>query len=163
MISLQLTEQSGHFSRLGSPAHSAGDLSLPCRRGLRRAIHFFLLPIHFCGSQLASWLFPLACYWLFQYNDDREAIASSQLRTESFELGPLITPVVLKKMTVSSPDQRAMYDWAWSGNSQANTSPWWQWNRKREGAEMAGVELFSVFLSPLFHVSQLSLLYISRT
>ena len=30
------------FIRLGSPAHSAGDLSLPCRRVWRRAIHFFL-------------------------------------------------------------------------------------------------------------------------
>ena len=30
---------------------------------------------------------------------------SSQLRTESFELGLLITPLVLKKLTAASPDQ----------------------------------------------------------
>ena len=35
------------------------------------------------------------------------------------ELRPLITPIVLKKITAASPDQRAIYDWAWSGNSQA--------------------------------------------
>jgi hypothetical protein len=51
--------------------------------------------------------FPLACYWLVKHNDDK---ASSQLRTESFELGPLITPLVLKKMTAASPDQGAIYD-----------------------------------------------------
>jgi hypothetical protein len=38
---------------------------------------------------------------------------------QSFELGPLITPLVVKKMTAASPDQRAVYDGAWSGNSQA--------------------------------------------
>jgi hypothetical protein len=44
--------------------HSAGDLSSPCRRVWRRAIHFFLFSIHFCGSQSPSWLFPLERYWL---------------------------------------------------------------------------------------------------
>jgi hypothetical protein len=51
------------IGRPGRPAHSAGDLSLPCRRVLRRAIHFFPVSIRFCGRQSPSWLFPLACYW----------------------------------------------------------------------------------------------------
>ena len=38
---------------------------------------------------------------------------------QSFELDLLITPLVLKKITAASPDQRAIYNWAWSGNSQA--------------------------------------------
>ena len=82
--------------RLGSPAHSAGDLSSPCTRVWRRAIHLFLLLIRFCGSQSPSRLLPLA---------RREATASSQSRTESVEMGPLITPLVLKKMTAAFPDQ----------------------------------------------------------
>ena len=41
----------------------------------------------------------------------------------SYELGPLITPFVLKKMTAASPDQRAIYDWSWSGNSQTMERP----------------------------------------
>ena len=102
-----------------APPILLGDLSSPCRRVWRRAIHFLLVAIRFCGSQPLSWLLPLACYWLVWHNDDREATSSSQLRTESFELGPLITPFVLKKMT-ASPDQRAIYDRAWSGNSQAS-------------------------------------------
>uniref|UniRef100_A0A8C5FUG7 BR serine/threonine kinase 2b n=1 Tax=Gadus morhua TaxID=8049 RepID=A0A8C5FUG7_GADMO len=40
------------------PAPSAGDLSSPCRRVWRIAIHFFLPPIRFCGGQSNSWLFP---------------------------------------------------------------------------------------------------------
>ena len=31
---------------------------------------------------------------------------------------------VLEKMTAASPDQRAIYDWAWSGNSQARVLQW---------------------------------------
>ena len=37
------------------------EIALPVWRG---AIHFFLLPIRFYGSQSPSWLFPLAHYWL---------------------------------------------------------------------------------------------------
>uniref|UniRef100_A0A8C5F7D9 TNF receptor-associated factor n=1 Tax=Gadus morhua TaxID=8049 RepID=A0A8C5F7D9_GADMO len=44
--------------RLGGPAHSAGDLSSPCRRVWRRAIRFFLVSVCICGSQSPSWLFP---------------------------------------------------------------------------------------------------------
>ena len=33
-----------------------------------------------------------------------------------------ITPLVLKKKKAASPDQRAIHDWAWSGNYQANTN-----------------------------------------
>ena len=36
-----------------------------CSRVWRGAINFFLLLIHFCGSQSPSWLFPLARYWQF--------------------------------------------------------------------------------------------------
>jgi hypothetical protein len=53
-----------NIGRLGRPAPSACDLSSPCTRVWRRAIHFFLLPIRFCGSQSPSWLFPFARYWL---------------------------------------------------------------------------------------------------
>ena len=41
-------------------------------------------------------------------NYDRKETASSQLRTESVELGLLITPLGLMKMT--SPDQREIYE-----------------------------------------------------
>ena len=34
-------------ARLGSPAHSAGNLSSPCTRVWRTAISFFLIPIRF--------------------------------------------------------------------------------------------------------------------
>ena len=47
--------------RLGSPVNSAGDLSWPCRRVLRRAINFFLVSICFLRARR---LFPLARYWL---------------------------------------------------------------------------------------------------
>ena len=53
-----------HLTRLGSPAHSAIDLSSPCRRVRRRAIHLFLVSIPFCRGQLQSWVSPLARYWL---------------------------------------------------------------------------------------------------
>ena len=52
------------YASLGRPAHSAYDLSSLCTRVWRRAIHFFLLQIRFCGSQSPSWLFPLARHWL---------------------------------------------------------------------------------------------------
>ena len=91
------------------PARSAGDLNSPCRMVWRRAIHFFLLLICFCGSQSPSWLLPLAHYWLVQHNDDRSATASSQLCTQSVELGTLIIPLVQQKMTAASLDQRAIY------------------------------------------------------
>jgi hypothetical protein len=55
-------------------------------------------------------LFPLARYWLVQHNDDRKVMASSQLRTETVEVGLLIMSLVLKKMTAASPDQHANYD-----------------------------------------------------
>ena len=38
-------------------ARSASDLHSPCNRVWRGAIHFFLLPIRFCGSQSPSWLY----------------------------------------------------------------------------------------------------------
>ena len=34
------------------------------RRVWRRAIHFLLVSIRFCGSPSPSWLFPLVRYWL---------------------------------------------------------------------------------------------------
>ena len=101
-------------TRLGSPAHSAGGLSSPCRRFWRRAIHFFLVSLCFCGSQSpigSRWLFPLARYWLVQHNDDRVATESSQSRTIIWT-----RPI--------DPASCAIHDWAWSGNSQAMTVPY---------------------------------------
>ena len=66
-----------------------------------------------------SWFFPLARLCLVWHNDDRKATANC---VQSVELGPWITPLVLKEITTASPDQRAIYDWAWSGNSQASHS-----------------------------------------
>ena len=53
--------------RLGSPALSSSELSSLCRRVWRRAIHFFLLLICFCGSQSQAGFYcetSLARYWL---------------------------------------------------------------------------------------------------
>ena len=89
---------------LGCPAHSPGNLSSPCTRVLRRAIHFFLLPKRFLREPITMLAFPLGA--LLADDDDREATASSQSCTESVELGPLITPLVPKKMTAACNPSR---------------------------------------------------------
>ena len=54
--------------------------------------------------------FPLwrAIGWCNTMTTETRRQAAGCVHTESFELGPLITPLVLKKMTAASPDQRAI-------------------------------------------------------
>ena len=44
--------------RLGTPSPFCQRFQSPCIRVWRRATHFFLLPIRFCGSLSPGWLFP---------------------------------------------------------------------------------------------------------
>ena len=98
---------------LGSPAHSAVDLSSPCRRVWRRAILikiYFEFQSVFAGANhqagFSSWR---AIGW-FNTMTTGKRRQSSQLCTESIQLGPLITPLVLTKKTAASLDQRTIYD-----------------------------------------------------
>ena len=105
--------------RLGSPAHSAGDFSSPCTRVWRRAIHFFLLSIRFCRSQSQAGFSPWhAISWFNTMTTGKRRQAANHV--QSVEIGQLITPFVLRKMTAASPDQRSIYDWVWSCNSHTS-------------------------------------------
>ena len=74
----------GH-PRLGTPSPLCRRCNSPCSKFWRGAIHFFLLLI-LMWEPITKLAFPPARYWLSSHNDNREATASSQLRTESFEL-----------------------------------------------------------------------------
>ena len=41
----------------------------------------------------------------------------------NYTCGSCLLKKMLKKMSAASPGQRAIYDWAWSGNSQASINP----------------------------------------
>ena len=105
-------------SRMGSPAHSAGDLSSPYTRVWRKAIHFFLLPKRFCESQSPSWLFPLARYWFNTMTTAKRRQAANRVQSQLnyVSWSRLLCWRKLRQLP-QSPEQRAIYDWAWSGNS----------------------------------------------
>ena len=106
------------YTRLRSPAHSAADLSLPCRRVWRRAIHFFLVSFYFCGVQITKLAFPPGALLVGLTQCDREAMASSQLRTVNLT-PPVDHALCWRKLQQLLETNGAIYDWAWSGNRQA--------------------------------------------
>ena len=94
-----------------SPFYRRYEFALQRRRAILSASDTLLRePITKLAFPPGALLAGLTQWW--QGSDGRQPIVYR------FIIGPSITPLVLKKMKAASPDQRAYYDWAWSGNSQ---------------------------------------------
>ena len=110
------------FIRLGSPAHSASELSLPCRRVWRRVIHFFLLQIRFWREPITELAFHpgallagLTHWW--QESDGKQPIAYRVIWTR-----PVGHASCAEENDNSFPRPSSFYVWPWSGKSQTTHS-----------------------------------------
>ncbi|CAL8398960.1 unnamed protein product [Arctogadus glacialis] len=83
------------------------DADRPYSKGLEKSNTFLSASDTFLWEPITMLAFPLGALLAGLTTGKR---GSSQSRTESVELGPLITPLVLKKMTAASPDPHAIYD-----------------------------------------------------
>ena len=95
------------LGRLGTPSPIA------LQKGLEKSNTFVCFRYVFVGANHQAGFSPWRAIGWFNTMTTGKRQQAANLRKESFELWPL--------MTAASPDQRAIYDWAWSGNSQASS------------------------------------------